>query len=81
MSNYNDILDALQEINDAFEREITRWYRIRRQAIRRGHADLAQRILEEIHTARSQKSNLDLFSWPFGYQFLFQLDRPARDYH
>lgn len=80
MSNYTDIRDAIQEIYDAFNREICRWYRIRRQALRRGHADLAHRILEEIHTAESQKNNLDLRNWPYGYNYLFRLDRPAVRY-
>ena len=80
MSNYKDIRDAIQEIEDAFNREITRWYRIRRQAIRRGYHDLANRILEEIHVANSQINALHLFDWPYGYKFLFQLDRPASHY-
>lgn len=81
MSNYKHIRDAIREIEEAFDREITRWYRIRRQAIRRGYNDLANRIIEEIHFAKSQRTAMHLFDWPYGYKYLFQLDRPAHHYH
>lgn len=80
LSNYANIRDAIREIEESFDKEITKWYRIRRQAIRRGHFDLAQEILEEIEKAKNQVHTFDLWSWPFGYQFLFQLDRPASYY-
>ncbi len=77
MTTYKTVRDAIQEIRDAYEREITKWYRIRRRAVERGLIDLALRIYEDIRRAQRDLSYYDFRDWEY-YVFLFQMDNPNR---
>lgn len=81
MSTHIAIRDALNEIRYAYERETMKWYRIRRQALRRGYTKLAEEILAEIDRADRDIRYTDFRDWDYGYKYLFQTDRPAGTYH
>lgn len=77
MSKYKTVSDALCEIREAYERETTTWYRIRRRALEHGLTELANRIYEDIRLAQAEISNYDFRNWDY-HEFLFQLDNPHR---
>ena len=81
LSTYIAIQNALDEIRTAYEAEVTKWYRIRRQAMKRGHYELAREILEEIERTKHDMACTDFRDFDYKYKYLFQMDRPAYDYH
>ena len=81
LCTYITIQNALDEIRNAYEAEITKWYRIRRRAIDHGHTELARKILEEIESTKHDLAYMDFRDWEYKYKYLFQMDRPAYDYH
>lgn len=81
MKTYIAIQNAFDEIRSAYEAEITKWYRIRRQALKHGHTELARKILEEIESTKHDLACMDFTDWEYKYKYLFQMDKPAHHYH
>lgn len=80
MMTYQEVLFALNEIRITYDIEITKWYRIRRRALKRGHTDLANKILEEIRRAEQDVTNTNFWAFKWQYKFLFQMDKPVDEY-
>lgn len=72
MTNGKCISEALAEIQEAYDREIKMWYRIRRKALKRGLIDLAEKILEEIRTSQWDVNDLRFTNWKYK-KYLFQI--------
>lgn len=81
MLTYKAVQEALDEIRFAYEREVMKWYRIRRQALKRGHTELAAAILNEIERTKHDTTYMDFRDFDYSYKYLFQMDRPAWSYH
>ena len=76
-NTFTSVSSALDEIRFAYEREVMRWYRIRRQCVKRGMHRLAERILIDIEAAQRDLSHYDFRNFDY-YDFMFQLDNPDR---
>ena len=70
MNAFKTIDNALEEIREAYHREIMKWYRIRRRALARGLTELAKEILEDIESANSELRSWDFRNWDC-HKFLF----------
>ena len=77
MNTFTSVSTALDEIRFAYEREIMKWYRIRRQCRKRGLDRLAERIHKDITNAQRDLAYYDFRNWEC-YVFLFQIDNPYR---
>ena len=67
-----DLIDHLVELCDIFDREITKWCRIRRRALDRGCIDLAGKIYTEIEEARHDVMRDEFFN-QYRYKYLFKI--------
>lgn len=83
MNTYLAVMEALLALREAHDREITRWFRIRRKAIEHGCTEIPRQILDEIYKAQRDSSCDDFRNFTYQYKFLFQLDNPWREpeYH
>ncbi len=70
MNSYKAISDALAEIRAEYDREIMKWYRIRRRALKRGLTNLAQAIYDDIQSAECEIRTMDYRNWDC-HEFLF----------
>ena len=70
MNAYKSISDAMAEIRNMYDREIQKWYRIRRRALERGLTNLAQAIYDDIQLAECEIRNMDYRNWDC-HKFLF----------
>ena len=67
-----DLIDHRVELCDIFEKEISKWCRIRMRALDRGYVDLAQKIFTDIENARRDMSYDEYFN-QYRYKFLFKI--------
>lgn len=78
MNTYYELATALESIIQmAYHIETMKWYRIRRQCLKRGLSGLAERILRDIHKAERDIRYYDFRGCDY-YEFMFQIGNPYR---
>ena len=67
-----DLADARAELRKIYDKEITKWCRIRLKAVDRGFFELASEIYEDVQRAR-RDMDYDEYFFQYRYKYLFTI--------